>query len=33
MIHSGDAAEQGMSDGDLAMLGNVRGRVRLHAVV
>jgi anaerobic selenocysteine-containing dehydrogenase len=31
MIHPEDAAEQGIANGDLVMLGNMRGRVRLHA--
>jgi anaerobic selenocysteine-containing dehydrogenase len=31
MIHPGDAAEQGIGDGDAVVLGNERGEVRLHA--
>ena len=31
MIHPDDAAEHGIADGDLVMLGNGRGQVRLHA--
>ena len=30
-IHPGDAAEQGIGEGDLVTLGNRRGQVRLHA--
>jgi anaerobic selenocysteine-containing dehydrogenase len=30
-IHPGDAAEQGIGDGDTVTLGNKRGQVRLHA--
>jgi anaerobic selenocysteine-containing dehydrogenase len=31
MIHPEDAAGQGIANGDLVMLGNTRGSVRLHA--
>ncbi|HZT28121.1 MAG TPA: molybdopterin oxidoreductase family protein [Pseudolabrys sp.] len=31
MIHPDDAREQGIGDGDYVMLGNRRGKVRLHA--
>jgi anaerobic selenocysteine-containing dehydrogenase len=31
MIHPDDATEQGIADGDYVVLGNTRGRVRLHA--
>jgi len=33
MIHPDDAAEQGIADGDIVVLGNTRGEVRLHAKV
>jgi anaerobic selenocysteine-containing dehydrogenase len=33
MIHPGDAAEQGIADGDYVVLGNRRGEVRLHAKI
>jgi anaerobic selenocysteine-containing dehydrogenase len=31
MIHPDDAADQGIADGDYVVLGNKRGKVRLHA--
>jgi len=31
MIHPEDAAEQGIAEGDYVVLGNMRGKVRLHA--
>jgi len=31
MIHPEDAAEQGIAEGDCVVLGNMRGKVRLHA--
>ena len=33
MIHPDDAKAQGIADGDCVVLGNARGRVRLHAKV
>ena len=33
LVHPQDAAEHGIADGDLVMLGNERGEVRLHAVI
>ncbi|MCJ8053552.1 molybdopterin oxidoreductase family protein [Shinella curvata] len=33
MIHPEDAAAQGIADGDVVQLGNVRGDIRLHAKV
>ena len=33
VIHPEDAAAQGIADGDVVQLGNVRGDIRLHAKI